>query len=131
MFTQIENSFAGKKTVRKPIRRVSVKLSLQALEARYCPSTTWTDLNHAFDDLWSDAGNWSNGLPGVGNPPVFNGSVSNHFCIINQSTPSAMNLTIQNGFTGTFEIDPSHTFGFNNFTDNNPIAPIRSMCNLG
>src|SRR5262249_49117505 len=113
--------FVGKKTACKPIRRHSVKLNLEPLEERWCPSTTtWDDLNHAFDDNWSAAGNWSNGLPGVSNTPVFDGNVSKHFCVVNVNTPTSMNLTIQNGFTGTLEINPSTTFSFNNFTDNNP-----------
>lgn len=49
MFTLLRNRFfGGKKIVRKPIRRPSVRPCLERLEERLCPANaTWTDNDHA------------------------------------------------------------------------------------
>ena len=99
----------------KPTRRKPVRLGLEALEERWCPtSTTWT--NAGGTNNWSDPSDWSNGVPQSGWTAVFDGG-HNVGVNVNQNTPTTINITLQNGYTGHFTIIPTHTFNINNFTD--------------
>ncbi|WHZ06249.1 MAG: hypothetical protein OJF59_000001, partial [Cytophagales bacterium] len=58
--------------------------------ASYGQTTTWTNGNADFD--WSNAANWSNGLPGTGSSVIINGNTGSP--LINVSTINLNSLTI-------------------------------------
>ena len=59
------------RSARRP-RLARYRLILEMLETRSLPSSTaWTGQSVNPDHLWSDARNWSNGVPGAGDTAVF------------------------------------------------------------
>jgi hypothetical protein len=90
-----------------PKSRPSVKPRLEALEERWCPSTTWSPQNT--DGVYSQNGNaaanYTNGLPSATNPLVLDGSKTgyNQPIAFSQSLPVG-SITVQNGYQKTLSI---------------------------
>lgn len=64
---------------------------------------TWNNLNST--NNWSDADNWDAvAVPSAGDDVIFDGFVSNDDCYIGDAGSEALNITFQNGYTGTVEI---------------------------
>ncbi len=119
MFTQLKHRFfGGKKVVRKPIRRDSVKLNLEALEERWCPATDIWQAHSA--GTWSNGSDWSLGAPpSSGDTAVFDSNYSYFSCTVNENTPE-VNIQIANSWGSQLIVNPGYTLNVNNFTDGNP-----------
>jgi hypothetical protein len=80
---------------RRPRRRRFRPL-LEFLELRATPtaSTTWTGANHNTDSNWSDAGNWTNGVPGPGVIAVLTSNSVNKAVISTNSTDDIGSLSV-------------------------------------
>lgn len=64
---------------------------------------TWNNLNGT--NNWSDADNWDAvAVPSAGDNVIFDGAVSNDDCFIGDAGSEALNITFQNGYTGTVEV---------------------------
>ena len=95
----------GRKSSRQTKRYTA--LQVQQLDDRIvpaAPTTTWAPAG--VDDLWSNAANWTNGLPDATKVAVFSGMTDG--CIFD-NTVQAVNQTVlglqsENGFTGTLQM---------------------------
>jgi hypothetical protein len=83
----------------RPKSRPSFKPRLEALEERWCPSTTWSpQLNMGvYSQNGNAAANYTNGLPTATNPLVLDGSTKqqNEPIIFSTALPIG-SLTVQN-----------------------------------
>src|SRR5262245_58574665 len=112
-FNRLARKLFSGNSVRKPIRRQPVRLGLEALEDRMCPSFTW-DWVGANGAAWGTASNWrrtdnnSVGVPAGGDTAEFVGTSQNAPKILGNTNDVFIHLT--RNFHGTIEVASSATF---------------------
>src|SRR5438552_17343060 len=80
--------------------------TLEVLEDRSVPSTTTTWIGATPN--WSDAGNWSNGVPGSLDTAVFDGTAARKTSVVN--IPFVIGgLDLEDGWGGTIHLNASLT----------------------
>ncbi len=93
---------------RRPARRprfVRYHLILEGLETRALPSTTWTGLSsNPHTDNWSDARNWTNGVPSASNPALFTTTSGSHTAIVDQAF-TVNTVTVDGNWGGTISVN--------------------------
>lgn len=64
----------------RPKPRPTFRPSLEGLEERYCPSTTWNPQlsGGVYSTDGNNAANYTNGLPAKGNPLILDGSKTSY-----------------------------------------------------
>jgi hypothetical protein len=89
-----------------PWRRLArYHLTLESLETRAVPSTTWTGTSsnpHTVN--WSDSRNWTNGVPGPNNPAIFTSPANDHTSVVDQAF-SVVSVSVDASWGGNISVD--------------------------
>ncbi len=86
-------------------RLVRYQLTLESLETRALPSTTWTGLSsNPHTDNWSDARNWTNGVPNANNPAIFTSTSGSHTAVVDQAF-TVGSVSVDGNWGGNISVD--------------------------
>ena len=96
----------SRRTRPTPWRRFArYHLTLESLETRAVPSTTWTGTSsNPHTDNWSDSRNWTNGVPGANNPAIFTSTSGSHTAVVDQAF-TVLSVSVDGNWGGTISVD--------------------------